>query len=119
MSAIVDRGGLPKSVDEVWLFDALYAETDKFLAWSDSQHGRLLNLYTDHGGTKDDSEAMMDVLRKRGTPFLAVEETNAVAQQLKTNQLVFFHTDLPHNDVVEKRKEFCLFLQTSRLADRS
>ncbi len=117
ISGILDRGGLPKNADEVWLFDALYAETDKFLAWSDRHHGRLLNIYTDHGGTKDDSEAMMELLKKRGTPFLAVEEAKVTAGDLKTNQLIFIHTDLPHNDVVEKRKEFALFLKTSLLDD--
>jgi hypothetical protein len=117
ISAIVDRGGMSSSVNEVWLFDALYAETEKFLAWSDREHGRLINIYTDGGGTKDDSEAMMQLLKKRGTPFLAVEEAKATPQELKTNKLVFIHTDLPHNDVVEKRKEFSLFLKTSVLTD--
>ena len=116
MSAIVDRGGMSSGVKEVWLFDALYAETDKFLAWWDKQPGRLLNIYTDGGGTKDDSEAMMALLKKRSTAFLAAEETKATADELKTNKLVFLHTDLGHNDVLEKRKEFCLFLKTSCLA---
>jgi len=117
ISAILDHGGRSAQVKEVWLFDALYAETDKFLAWWDKRHGRLINIYTDGGGTKDDSEAMMELLKKRGTPFLAAEETNATAKELKTNQLVFLHTDLTHDDVVEKRKEFCLFLKTSCLAE--
>ena len=117
IAAILDRGGLAKNADEVWLFDALYAETDKFLAWSDRHHGRLLNIYTDHGGTKDDSEAMMARLKKRATPFLAVEEAKATTDELKTNQLIFLHTDLPHNDVVEKRQEFSRFLKTSRFDD--
>ena len=117
IAGILDSGGLPKNADEVWLFDALYAGTDQFLAWSDRQRGRLLNLYTDHGGTKEASEAMMELLKKRGTPFLAVEETKATAGELKTNQFIFIHTDLPHNDVVEKRREFSLFLKTSLLDD--
>lgn len=117
ISAILDRGGRSARVKEVWLFDALYAETDKFLAWWDKLHGRLINIYTDGGGTKDDSEAMMELLKKRGTPFLAAEETKAAAEELKTNKLVFLHTDLSHNDVVEKREEFCLFLKTSCLAE--
>lgn len=117
MSAIVDRGGLPASVQEVWLFDALYAEADKFLAWSDREQGRLLNIYTDHGGTKGDSEAMMERLKKRDTPFLATEESKLRPEELQTNKLVFIHTDLPHNDVVEKRNQFCLFLKTSALGD--
>jgi len=117
ISAILDRGGLAAKVKEVWLFDALYAETEKFLAWSDKHPGRLINIYTDGGGTKDDAEAMMAQLTKRGTPFLAVTEANLVTHQLRTNQFVFIHTDLGHNDVVAKRQQFSLYLQTSLLAD--
>jgi hypothetical protein len=116
ISSILDRGGLPEQVSEVWLFDALYAETDKFLAWWDRQHGRLLNIYTDGGGTKDDTEAMMERLRKRGTPFLAKPDTAVTPEELRLGKLVFLHTDLGHNDVLEKRKTFCQFLKTSGLS---
>jgi len=33
ISAILDRGGRSAHVKEVWLFDALYAESDRFLMW--------------------------------------------------------------------------------------
>ncbi|MFO1513254.1 MAG: hypothetical protein U1F83_10140 [Verrucomicrobiota bacterium] len=52
MSAIVDRGGLTPHIKEVWLFDALYAQGDKFPAWSQRPDGRLLNIYTDDGGAE-------------------------------------------------------------------
>src|SRR5262249_18067174 len=52
ISSIVDRGGLTDHVKEVWLFDALYAQTDKFLAWFEKGNKRLIDIYTDHGGTK-------------------------------------------------------------------
>lgn len=115
ISAILDRGGLPDRVSEVWLFDALYAETDKFLAWWDRRQGRLLNIYTQNGGTKDDSEALMERLKKRGTPFLTKNDTDITPEELKSGQLVFLLTDLGHNDVLEKRKTFCRFLNTSCL----
>lgn len=117
MSGIVARGGMTEHIKEVWLFDALYAETDKFLAWSEQTHGRLVNIYTDHGGTKDDSEAMMELLRKRGTKFFAGEETALQPSQLRDNKLLFIHTDLGHNDVLAKRQQFEQFLKTSCLRD--
>jgi hypothetical protein len=117
ISSILDRGGLAAQIREVWLFDALYAETEKFLAWSDKQPGRLLNIYTDGGGTKDDAEAMMALLKKRGTAFLAKNDTEITPKELKAGKLVFLHTDLAHNDVVEKRKTFCEFLKTSCLGE--
>ncbi|MSU50179.1 MAG: hypothetical protein EXS37_14030 [Opitutus sp.] len=118
IAGILERGGLPKNADEVWLFDALYGQTDSFLAWSDRTHGRLLNIYTDHGGTKGESEKLKTRLVARGTPILAVEETALAADTLKTKQFVFIHTDLGHNDVVHQRNEFALFLKTSALVDR-
>lgn len=117
ISSILDRGGLPDKVSEVWLFDALYAGTEKFLAWWDKQHGRLLNIYTEHGGTKDDTAAMMGLLRGRGMPFLAKNDAEVTPAELKSGRLVFLSTDLEHNDVLEKRKTFCQFLKTSCLGE--
>ena len=113
MSAIVDHGGEPTKIKEVWLFDALYGGTTNFLAWWDKEHGRLLNIYTDHGGTTNETMRLMTLLKDRGTPFLATEDSKATPQELKTNQLLFLHTDLTHNDVLEKRKTFAMFLETS------
>jgi len=115
ISSILDRGGLSPKVKEVWLFDALYAETEKFLAWWDEGHGRLLNIDTDGGGTKADSESMMQLLAQRGTKFLANEDIEVTTQELQANKLIFLHTDLGHNDVLEKRRTFLLFLKTSCL----
>lgn len=117
MAAILDRGGLPDRVSEVWLFDALYADADKFRAWWDRGQGRLLNIYTENGGTKDNSEAMMHRLKQRGTPFLLKPDTAITAEELKSGRLVFLSSDLGHNDVVEKRKTFGEFLKTSCLED--
>lgn len=115
ISAIVDRGGLPAK--EVWLFDALYGGTENFLAWSDRQPGRLLNIYTDRGGTTNQTTRLMKLLKDRGTSILATEDQPVTPSELQTNRLIFLHTDMTHNDVVEKRKTFQQFLQTSCLAD--
>ncbi|HWI58431.1 MAG TPA: hypothetical protein VNZ22_14500, partial [Bacillota bacterium] len=78
IASILDHGGLTDHVREVWLFDALYAQADKFLAWSAKpSSGRFLALYTAHGGTKEETEQMMATLKQRGTPFLAAKETEA------------------------------------------
>lgn len=115
ISAILDRGGMTSSIKEVWLFDALYAEADKFLTWFDHEHGRLIDIFTDNGGTKDDSEALMGALKVRGTPFVSIEETAISPELLRTNNLLFIHTDLGHNDVVAKRQQFAQYLRASCL----
>lgn len=115
MAAILDRGGLAGTVKEVWLFDGLYAEAGKFLAWWDREGGRFINIYTDGGGTKDQSEAMMARLQQHGTPFLAADDQQVTPAGLRAGRLIFLHTTLGHNDVLEKRRTFGQFLETSCL----
>ena len=113
MAELLDRGGLAEQVREVWLFDALYGRTDKFLVWIDRHQGRFIDLYTEHGGTKAETEKLMALLKKRGTAFFAGREGEAKPVDLQTNKQVFLFSDLPHNDVVHKRNEFSEFLKTS------
>ncbi len=118
ISAILDRGGLTAQVREVWLFDALYGQTPLYLAWIDKKQGRLVDIYTERGGTKAETEGLMATLRQRGTSFFAGKEGEATVSDLQTNRLVFLYTDLSHNEVVHKRQEFCEYLKTSCLEER-
>ena len=110
IGSILDHGGLREHVTEVFLFDALYARTDQFLAWYDAQPGRLVNLYTEHGGTKAETERLMARLKQRGTPFLAAQEADLKPDDLKQNRLLFIFTPLAHDDVVDKHEAFRQFL---------
>lgn len=119
MSAILDHGGLTSRIKEVWLFDALYAQNDRFLAWAQRcPGGRLLNIYTDGGGTKARTEEMIATLREQHQSLLCGDEATVRPDELRTNHLIFLHTDLTHNQVVAERKTFQLFLETSRLGRR-
>jgi len=117
MAAILDHGGLAGKIKEAWLFDALYGGTGSFIAWQKTRNGRLLDIYTDHGGTKEETETLMELCRTNGINFFAAEETNAVAQNLLTNKIIFLHTDLTHNEVIFRRDEFRRFLQTACLQE--
>jgi hypothetical protein len=119
ISSILACGGLTNHVREVWLFDALYAQTDKFLAWFDAQHGRLLDIYTRNGGTKEETEQLMAKLKQRGTPFFAAPERDVKLAALEGNKLIFIYTDLAHNDVLDQHQTFREFLETSCLKARS
>jgi hypothetical protein len=118
ISSIVDHGGLTEHVKEVWLFDALYARTEKFLAWWDKSHGRLIDIYTEHGGTKGETEKLIATLKERGTDLFSAMETETTPANLRDNRILFLFTDLPHDGVIHKRKDFELFLNTSCLAER-
>jgi D-alanyl-D-alanine carboxypeptidase/D-alanyl-D-alanine-endopeptidase (penicillin-binding protein 4) len=115
MAAILDHGGLSEKIREAWLFDALYGNTQNFVAWQKNQHGRLLDIYTDHGGTKEETENLMQFYKTNSVSFFAGEETNSTPKNLLANKLVFLHTDLTHNEVIFRRDEFERFLETSCL----
>lgn len=115
MSAILTRGGMEAAIAEVWLFDALYGQTEQFRVWADRSRGRLINLYTDHGGTEGESKKLIAQLRERGTPFVFTEEATLDPALLVGAGYVFLHTDLGHNDVLAGRGQFRLLLETSIL----
>ena len=118
ISSIVAKGGMGSQVREVWLFDALYAQSDLFLTWSDQAQRRLLNIYTDGGGTKLRTEEMISALKQKNEPALTTTDEAVRDPELQTNRFVFLHTDMSHNEVVAKRKTFQRFLETSCLSLR-
>ncbi|MDB6023345.1 MAG: hypothetical protein JWQ04_3202 [Pedosphaera sp.] len=118
ISSIVARGGLSEQVKEVWLFDALYARREQFSDWFLHYPGRrLIDIYTPHGGTKEESEGFMTWLKAQQppVPFLSKNEPEVSASDLRDNHLIFMYSELEHNDVVFKRHQFCEYLKTSRL----
>ena len=118
ISSIVANGGMTRQIREVWLFDALYAQSDRFLAWADQTQGRLINIYTDGGGTKTRTEEMIATLKQQSQPALTTTDEAVTVAALQTNRFVFLHTDMAHNEVVAKRKTFQKFLETSCLSLR-
>ncbi|MDB5131415.1 MAG: hypothetical protein JWR02_1164 [Mucilaginibacter sp.] len=99
MAHILQNGRMP--VDEVMLFDALYAETDKFTSWlkADKQH-RFINLYTDHGGTREETLNMIKMLAKDDINYLQIEEAVLVPAQYRAHTVLFIHSLKEHNDIV-------------------
>src|SRR4051812_35704570 len=102
ISSILDHGGLTEHIAEVWLFDALYAQTDKFLGWFEKGNGRLLNIYTENGGTKKETEQMMALLKSKGMAILAGTETEMKIGELPRTGAVFIYSALEHDDLLHK-----------------
>lgn len=109
------RGGLTTNVSDVILFDALYGQTEKFSHWIENFNGRFINIYTDNGGTKTETESLMDDLTAWQIPHYKTEESQLRIDDLKNNRLIFIHTDLTHNEVISTRNQFRDYLQTSIL----
>lgn len=112
------RGGIP--VREVWLFDALYGQTEKFTHWLEQDRkrlrGRFINIYTDDGGTKAETEKLIEDLAAWRIPNLLKPEIELTKQDLMQSSVIFIRTDLTHNEVVAKRSQFRQYLETSCLS---
>jgi hypothetical protein len=117
VSSIVACGGLTDHVTEIWLFDALYGRTERFALWFDHHSGRFIDLYTDHGGTKEETENLMAALRGNDVEFYAGNEGDLTPENLRRNHLVFLHCGLPHDDVLRTHRTFQTFLSTSSLKE--
>ena len=116
ISSILERGGLSDRVQEVWLFDALYGRTEKFTNWFARDGVRFVDLYTEHGGTKEESENLMADLKQKNVPYYFAKEKEASPEQLRNNKLVFLFTDNSHDVVMQHDNTFLNFLRTSQLA---
>ena len=112
------QGGVPEKIREVYLFDALYGQTEKFAHWIDHFQGKLVVIYTDSGGTKTETESLMADLRAWKIPYFFSDETSLSPRDLSKHRLIFIHTDLGHDMVVHCRLQFRDYLRASCLSDR-
>jgi hypothetical protein len=110
MARIIQNGQMP--VHETILFDALYAETEKFMAWirADNSH-RFIDIYTDQGGTDDETRSMMKLLDTAGIRYVSTEEKAVTPQLLQTNRLVYIHSLNEHDKIIANPDNFLLFLE--------
>jgi hypothetical protein len=115
LAFMLNRGGLTKNITDVILFDALYGQTEKYSHWIEQRNGRFVNIYTDDGGTKNESKSLMEDLDAWKVPYSAVEETLMTADHLTNSKALFIHSDLTHNGVIAGRRQFREFLRTSAL----
>ena len=109
---ILQNGNVP--VNEVILFDALYADTGKFLTWLiDGNDHRFINLYTDNGGTYDETKDMMRQIKNLNVPADSLEETDITPAILQNNKIIFIHTTHEHNDIIQHPDNFKVFIENT------
>jgi hypothetical protein len=112
------RGGLTKNISDVILFDALYGETEKYSYWIDHFKGRFINIYTNDGGTKLETENLMADLDGWNIPYIQKDEKDITDIDLKKNRTIFIHSELSHNEVIGANNQLQIFLSTSVLDRR-
>jgi hypothetical protein len=112
MARILQNGNEP--VNEVILFDALYADTDKFMDWlTANRHHRFINLYTDHGGTFDETKAMMGQVKNAHIAEDSLEEAQVTPAIIRHNKVIFIHTPHEHNYIIQHPDNLKLFIENS------
>ena len=118
MAFILTRGGLTGNIREVYLFDALYGQQEKFAHWIDRFPGKLVDIHTAKGGTREQTMDFMEDLRAWNISFVAVPEGAVTQDLLRKNRLVFIESALEHDDVVAGKEQLRAFLAASALPRR-
>ena len=101
MAMIIKNGNVP--IDEDMLFDSLYGKTEIFMDWikADKNH-RFIHLYTDHGGTLEESRHMNKLLDTAGIKYFMVEEKDLKPGMYDKYPLIYIHSLKQHNDIVNQ-----------------
>jgi len=111
MAMIIKNGGMP--IDEAMLFDSLYGKTEIFMDWikADKNH-RFIHLYTDHGGTLEESRHMNQLLDQEKIIYFMVEEKDLKPEMYDKYPLIYIHSLKQHNDIVNQNN-FRLMLENT------
>lgn len=120
ISYILLHGGLTSQVREVWLFDGLYGQLDKYAMWLERGGQRLVLLYTDEGGTLSTTLGFRNSLQAWALPFTEVKSRSGESlPALPDRGTIFWHTDLEHNEVLHKRRQLEHLLRSSLWLERN
>ncbi len=110
---ILQNGQVP--VQEVFLFDALYSQVDKFMGWiKQDEHHHFIHWFTNHGGGTDEmSDTMMQQLKDQQLAYNLTEETTVTPDIIKSNRILFVHSLREHNVIINNPDDFQLLLENS------
>ncbi len=109
---ILLHGGLTDKINEVILFDALYADVEKYSYWLDHYDGRFINIYTPNAGTKYESENLMQCLTAWEIPFTFIDGDDFSDSRLNENRIIFIASKFGHYEVISTRNQFERFLKS-------
>lgn len=115
ISYILLRGELTENIKEVFLFDGLYGQIEKYTHWLDHYNGRFINIYTKDGGTKDQSQNLMECFNSWKILYIFKNEIDLSDDDLRNNRIIFIYTDLGHYEVIHVRRQFMNYLKASCL----
>jgi len=121
---ILQNGGLP--VQEVFLFDALYGQLDKFTDWIYTEpphtaqwinaepYRHFVHWFTNHGGGTDEmTDTLIQSLKFHHTDYSLIEELTVQPKIIRNNRILFVHSLREHNVVINNPDNFQLLLENS------
>jgi hypothetical protein len=114
MAYILMHGGLTEQIKEVYLFDGLYEQVEKYTYWLDNYKGRFINIYTPNAGTKYLSENLMVSLNAWNIPFKHISSDEFKDDVLRNGRIIIIESQLGHNEVISSQNQFRRFLETGK-----
>ena len=108
ISSILNRGGLTENIEEVYLFDALYAQSENYAHWLEKYDGRFINITTPNGGTKSNSADLVDNFNDWVIPNKRIDGNDVSVEALSEERVVTIFTSLGHSEVINPYFELCL-----------
>lgn len=117
-SFILQIGGLSDHITDVLLFDAAYNDFGGFIDWADAdQDRRLASVFTDD--TAGGNVELIAGLQQHKRPFTVVRGADFTPAVLANRHTLFLYTpDLPHDETMQGRSYYELFLRTSAVSKR-
>jgi hypothetical protein len=103
------------NIQEVFLFDALYSQVDKFLHWinEDNSH-HFVHWFTNHGGGTDEmSDTMMRQLTIGHAAYKLAEEGTISPKIIRGDRILFVHSLREHNVIINDPDDFQILLENS------
>ncbi|MEM7182217.1 MAG: hypothetical protein AAF518_14980 [Spirochaetota bacterium] len=112
---ILMRGEMSRKIREVYLFDALYGEMEKYIYWFSFYGGRFVNLFTENPKVMQTSMRLIEDLDGWNVPYLFKKEKEIQDKEYKENRILFILSQKKHNEVMHG--VFYKLLRTGSLSD--
>ncbi|MDZ7821124.1 MAG: hypothetical protein U5N26_04520 [Candidatus Marinimicrobia bacterium] len=89
--------------------DGLYALEEDYLNWLQEYEGRFVHVYTDSGGTFDNSQDFMKACDSLELPY--VRANTSELKQMPPGRILMLYSDLGHNAVISIRRNLKKLLE--------
>ncbi|MCF7832273.1 MAG: hypothetical protein K9N05_01695 [Candidatus Marinimicrobia bacterium] len=110
MAHILRWGGYTDKISDVLIFDGLYGNENDYFSWLLNYNGRLVNIYTENGGTKDNSEMFMAKCDSASIDYFSGVTKDL--EEMPGDRVLMLYSDLGHSDVMYKRQNLVKILNS-------